>query len=242
MRKSQTPISCICQQCASQKQLSSKTLSHNPSPPPNFLHKPSSLSQILFIQTTMDPNHNMPPTGSHPQPPPSSSSPKMDKAKLAGKGGGLLHKASSFGKGKRLGKYLGKAENYLRKYQNTHSANMPHGAPGPANTILLAYPPNSGSHGYPSAIGQNGNSGNAVPIGYPPTGGTHSDSANAVPIGYPPAGGQNGNSGNDVPIGCPPIAHPNTVAGSANPYPAPHPGGNEYAGGGQGNSGGRSVW
>ncbi|KAI8528537.1 hypothetical protein RHMOL_Rhmol12G0156300 [Rhododendron molle] len=154
----------------------------------------------------MDLNHNTTHTGSHQQPPPSSCGPKADKAKLAGKGADLLRTASSFGEGKSLGKYLGKAENYLRKYQNTHSTNTPHGGPGPANSsVPLGYPPTEAAHGYPPT--------DHAPHGHPAT------------TVVPPAGGPNSDSPNTVPLGYPPIAYPNTVAASANLYP----GGNGYA-------------
>ncbi|KAG5522438.1 hypothetical protein RHGRI_034575 [Rhododendron griersonianum] len=198
----------------------------------------------------MDPNHNTTHTGSHQQPTPSSCGPKAAKAKLAGKGADLLRTASSFGKGKSLGKYLGKAENYLRKYQNTHSTNTPHGGPGPANsTVPLGYPPTEAAHGYPPTDhAPHGHpattvvppDANPVPLGYPTTSAPHGCPPTDAPHGHPtttavpPAGGPNGDSANTVPLGYPPIAYPNTVAASANP---PYPGGNGYVGGGHGNSG-----
>ncbi|XP_021910464.1 nodulin-related protein 1-like [Carica papaya] len=50
---------------------------------------------------------------------------KIDKAKMAGAAADLLAAASHYGKleGKSLGKYVGKAENYLHQYHTSHSTS-----------------------------------------------------------------------------------------------------------------------
>ncbi|KAH7856366.1 hypothetical protein Vadar_000624 [Vaccinium darrowii] len=144
----------------------------------------------------MDPNNNM----THHQQPPSSTATKLDKAKLAGKGADLLHTASSFGKSKSksIGKYLGRAENYLRKYHDTHSTtSTPHG--GPADTVPLGYPPpTSAPHDYPATNALHGHPATAAhpPIAYPATIAGNDNPYPSQPTGgngY--SGGGHGNSG-----------------------------------------------